>query len=374
MTKASDNEFPSLLVKEGSAPTAPAAGDQRVYIDSADHKLKRKDSASAITVVEGLPDQGNATYLDFTVGSAPATPASGKLRLYALTGKHMYQKDDAGAATALDGAAGGAVATDTIWDTKGDMVAATGADAAVKVPVGTDGNPLLADSSVSSGVGYAGSSALWESMISAMSPVHWWKLDEASGNFASQVNALTLTAGGSVSYHQADPWGGTSAAQFNTGSGTSSGLGSIPTGANERTVLFLVKHGGTATSGNKNIVAYGTGNGDQYFMFQTQAVNNHSGSTFDLFNDAFSPTSGPVIVDAAWHLVALGIVNSRVMHMWIDGVLGSRVSNATINTTGGNFVLNADGANVTFADVAVFSSWLGLGKLERLWQVLRAVL
>ena len=51
MTKASDNEYPSLLVKEGTAPASPASGDQRLFIDSADHLLKVKDSAGTVTAV-----------------------------------------------------------------------------------------------------------------------------------------------------------------------------------------------------------------------------------------------------------------------------------------------------------------------------------
>src|ERR1051326_8886897 len=53
MVKASDNEFPSLLILEGSAPASPGAGDQRVYIDSSDHKLKRKNSGGTVTTIEG---------------------------------------------------------------------------------------------------------------------------------------------------------------------------------------------------------------------------------------------------------------------------------------------------------------------------------
>jgi len=53
VTKASDNEFPSLLIKEGTAPASPASGDQRVYIDSADHHLKRKNSSGTVTDLEG---------------------------------------------------------------------------------------------------------------------------------------------------------------------------------------------------------------------------------------------------------------------------------------------------------------------------------
>lgn len=51
-------------------------------------------------------------------------------------------------------AAGGSVATDVIWDTKGDLAAATGADAAVKVPAGADGSALVADSASAAGVKY----------------------------------------------------------------------------------------------------------------------------------------------------------------------------------------------------------------------------
>ena len=53
MTKASDNAFPSFLVTEGTAPASPAAGKQRVYIDSADHHLKRKNSGGTVTDLEG---------------------------------------------------------------------------------------------------------------------------------------------------------------------------------------------------------------------------------------------------------------------------------------------------------------------------------
>ena len=52
--------------------------------------------------------------------------------------------------TAASGSA--AVATDAIWDAKGDLAAATGADAAVKVPVGADYTALYADSSQTAGV------------------------------------------------------------------------------------------------------------------------------------------------------------------------------------------------------------------------------
>jgi hypothetical protein len=52
MTKASDNAFPSLLITEGTEPAAPAAGKQRLYIDSTTHKLKRTDSSGVDVTIE----------------------------------------------------------------------------------------------------------------------------------------------------------------------------------------------------------------------------------------------------------------------------------------------------------------------------------
>lgn len=87
--KASDNPFTSILVTEGTEPAAPAAGKQRLYIDSTTHKLKRTDSSGTDVTIEG-----------------------------------------------------GAVATDTIWDAAGDIVVGTGADTAAKLAAGTNGRVL----------------------------------------------------------------------------------------------------------------------------------------------------------------------------------------------------------------------------------------
>lgn len=71
MAKASDNRFPKLIVTEGTTPASPAAGDQKLYIDSADHKLKRVNSTGTVTSIEG----GGSGILAVT-SYAPGTPAS----------------------------------------------------------------------------------------------------------------------------------------------------------------------------------------------------------------------------------------------------------------------------------------------------------
>ena len=78
MTKASDNAFPSVLITEGTEPSAPAAGKQRLYIDSTSHHLSRTDESGADVDLEtNQAGGGLGAWTDFTptwtaVGTAPA--------------------------------------------------------------------------------------------------------------------------------------------------------------------------------------------------------------------------------------------------------------------------------------------------------------
>lgn len=84
----------------------------------------------------------SAAFIDLDEGAAPATPAAGKVRVYAKTDGLPYSKDDAGAETPMGGA-GGSVATDAIWDAAGDLAVGTGANTAARLAIGaTDGMVL----------------------------------------------------------------------------------------------------------------------------------------------------------------------------------------------------------------------------------------
>jgi hypothetical protein len=76
VTKASDNPFPSILIDESAEPSAPAAGHQRLYIDSTSFRLNATNSSGTQRELEyaavatfsptwtgsgGNPTVGNAT-------------------------------------------------------------------------------------------------------------------------------------------------------------------------------------------------------------------------------------------------------------------------------------------------------------------------
>lgn len=99
------------------------------------------------------------------------------------------------------GGGGGSVATDTIWDAKGDIAAATGADAAVKVSVGNNGTVLSADSAESAGVKWA---KPWVRNINAQTGTAYSLVfaDEGKVVTLSNASAITLTVppNGSVAF------------------------------------------------------------------------------------------------------------------------------------------------------------------------------
>lgn len=92
------------------------------------------------------------------------------------------------------GGGGGSVATDAIWDAKGDLAVGTGADAAARLAVGTDGMQVFADASTSTGLRW-GQNAITATQITSdqndYSPTGWAKCQIATISGDASFRAIT---------------------------------------------------------------------------------------------------------------------------------------------------------------------------------------
>jgi hypothetical protein len=90
------------------------------------------------------------TKLTYIEGAAPSTPAASRVVIYAKADGLMYSKDDAGSETLMSAGGGGIAAT--IFDAKGDLIAASAADTAARLAAGANGTILEAQSGEATGL------------------------------------------------------------------------------------------------------------------------------------------------------------------------------------------------------------------------------
>ena len=166
-------------------------------------------------------------------GSDFTNPSADYRRLFLGEDGLLHVKDSAGTVTdPFTG--GGSVATDAIWDAKGDLAAATGANTAQKLTVGgTNGMSLRVDSAATTGLRWAnqgfdfqhytgGDIALTSTSMAAESgPTHLVVAAAASDLLMVSVSctAVTTTAA-SISFDFATMVGGSPVNYIGTRSGT----------------------------------------------------------------------------------------------------------------------------------------------------------
>jgi hypothetical protein len=96
-------------------------------------------------------------FADHIIGGLhSARPAASSVpvgTIYAESDTHVIYQSDGSSWNVW--ASIGAVAADSIWDTKGDLAVGTGADTAAKLPVGSNGQVLTADSTQTTGLKWA---------------------------------------------------------------------------------------------------------------------------------------------------------------------------------------------------------------------------
>jgi len=176
MTKASDNAFPSILITEGTEPSAPAAGKQRLYIDSTTHLLKATNSSGTDRTIEGVP-AGAVTTSGLTMATA---------RLLGRTTASTGAVEEITVGSGLSLSAGSLTATGSgsigAFDTKrytgGDIALTSTSQAAVSGPTdlvvaAATGDILLVGLAVSPVTNTAASIAFEFATMVAGSPVNY---------------------------------------------------------------------------------------------------------------------------------------------------------------------------------------------------------
>lgn len=138
------------MAKRRPYTTHPTTGAQE-WLPSAD-ALDAKINVSGPNKLLGRTTTGEGGHEELTITGLPAetTPASGDLLLIEVAG--VLSKLDI---SDLPGGGGGSVATDAIFDAKGDLAVGTAADTAAALSVGTNGQVLTAASGEATGLQWA---------------------------------------------------------------------------------------------------------------------------------------------------------------------------------------------------------------------------
>ncbi len=148
----------------------------------------------------------NTGYIDLPAGSAPATPASGQVRLYAKSDKSLYQKDDTGVEAGLaDG--GGTAAIANVIVVNGKIVESHASDAAtfaLKTLAGADpergrpGTVIFPDAtsrSITAALSVTLSSGSTAGFVTGVAGRLWFVLIDDSGTIRLGVRNCRASSG-----------------------------------------------------------------------------------------------------------------------------------------------------------------------------------
>lgn len=200
--------------------------------------------------------------------------------------------------------------------------------------------------------------------------VHRWKFDDISGSTVEDsVGSLDLTMSGTYSRGVSSPTG--LCTNFGSGStAVSSGSGSLPTGAAERTIVSLIRS--DATASESVVCGYGSAGTRTIYGLEMNVAS--TAGTDGGFNGTDSVgTANFFTADAKWHLFATSYSTDKTYRNYLDGDASAwRMSNALNTATGTNFQVAQFGGSYQFLgdidDIIVFNRVLSKTELDRIYQ------
>ncbi len=209
---------------------------------------------------------------------------------------------------------------------------------------------------------------LYNDAVNALSPTHYWKLDDASGNFTDSGSGnITLTKTGTITQNQAGGIDGSVFASFNTSAYAQGNIGTSVWTDRIFTICGWWKKGSTSSNTSD---LFGTNRSS------TAAVRIGMASgvvTGRIVNDAGSVVSAGLSYtpDSDWHFYAL-VGNNTTLRFYVDGQQWGATATISGNLTpNGNFTINdafIGGANDgSFDEVAVFNSALTGTQIRNLY-------
>ena len=209
---------------------------------------------------------------------------------------------------------------------------------------------------------------LYNDAVNALSPTHYWKLDDASGNFTDSGSGnVTLTKTGTITQNQAGGIDGSVFASFNTSAYAQGNIGTSVWTDRIFTICGWWKKGSTSSNTSD---LFGTNRSS------TAAVRIGMASgvvTGRIVNDAGSVVSAGLSYtpDSDWHFYAL-VGNNTTLRFYVDGQQWGATATISGNLTpNGNFTINdafIGGANDgSFDEVAVFNSALTGTQIRNLY-------
>jgi hypothetical protein len=207
---------------------------------------------------------------------------------------------------------------------------------------------------------------IYNDAVNALSPVHYWKLDDASGNFTdSGSGSVALTKTGTITQDLTGGINDSKYASFNASSYASGTISNSIFSDRIFTICGWWKKG----TGTSAVDLFGTSRASTANVRVRLSGGNVTAS---MVNDSGTvATPGAIYTpDSEWHFYAL-VGNDTTLMFYVDGIQsGARATIGGSLTTNSTFAINdalGGGNDGSFDEIAIFNSALTGSQLRNIY-------